>query len=396
MSGTVPSGLQTPPARERPATSRDLLADGSGRDRQTLVVGSGPAALATAGFLDQAGLDPVLARGPDTPDRGAVVLWQPGLVLLERLGLRRPVETLGTPLTALRCVEPARSWTERVPGREPPVAIRSDHLEAVMRRHVADRFRSTDRTVASVRPNGAGVVAAFEDGIEEPFDAVATTQRAVVPDGKGAGSQSVGWWSFDWPESVPAPGVATEAWGVDGAVFAVPLTESVRADLVATGGAAAARPLSPDALCEQFGGLAAPLGDALAALDGTTLQYRQTACGVPGALCVDGVAAVGPAAHASVPGGCLSATLAVEDGWVLADALAYGPEPVADALAAYADRRRKRLVDISSALQDETLVERVSPDLQPPLDGVCARRTLAFGHLFGVAEGLVRDVPEQL
>lgn len=395
MPGRIAPGQHGLTPAERSTGPSGLLADGSGRDRQTLVVGDGPAALATAGFLDQAGLDPVLARGPDTPDPGAVILWEPALVLLERLGLRRPAANLGTRLTTLECVEPAHSWHERVPGREPPVAVRHDHLEAVVRRHLSGRFRSADRAVASVRPNGTGVVAAFEDGVEESFDAVATTQRSVVP-ANAAESQSVAWWSFDWPASVPAPEVATESWGSDGAAFTAPLAESVRADIVATGGAAAARPLSLDALREQFGGLSAPLGDALAALEETALQYRRAECGVPGALCVDGVAAVGPAAHASVPGGGLGPSLAVEDGWVLADALAYGPGSVADALAAYAERRRRRLVDISSALRDDTLLERVSRNLQSPLDGVCARRTLAFGHLFGVGEGLVRDVPHRL
>jgi hypothetical protein len=49
-----------------------------------------------------------------------------------------------------------------------------------------------------------------------------------------------------------------------------------------------------------------------------------------------------------------------------------------------------------TALRDPALVARIAPDLQSPLDRLCARRTIAFGHLFGVGAELVRDVPAQL
>ncbi len=374
------------------------VADGSGHDRQTLVVDGGPAALATAGFLDQAGLDPVLADVPGvSSDPAVVALWQPGLDLLERIGLRRPVETLGTALTDLRCAEPSCSWTGNASGRPSLVALRRESLEAVMRQHLTDRFRTADRPVASVEPTGRGVRATFEGGIEEQFDAVATSRPLLWPGDAAEPETSVHWWSFEWPASVPAPEVATEAWGPDCGAFQTPVGESVRVDLVATDGAATARPLSLGALRTQFGHLSTPLEETLATLDGSSLRYRRVADAVPGTLCVDGVASVGPAAHASVPGGCLGPALAVEDGWVLADALAYGPAALEDALAAYADRRRQRLTAISSALRDDALLARVSDDLSGPLARLCARRTVAFGHLFDeTAEELVDDVPERL
>jgi len=374
----------------------DLAA--SGYERQPLVVGRGAAALLTAGFLDQVGLEPVLAGGPDAvPEPGAVVIWQPGLVLLERLGLRRPVETVGTPLSELECLEPGGSWSGDTSGRSPLVAVRREYLQAVVSRHLADRFRTTDRHVVSIEDTEGGVMVTFGGGIQESFDAVATTRRAVLPEECESGSSSLHWWSFEWPRTVSAPDRATEAWSAESTAIATPIGDSVRVDLLATGGAATECPLSLDALTAQFGDRSDSLADALAALEERDIQYSQTAADVPGPLCVDGTASVGPAAHASVPGDCLEPTLAIEDGWVLADALAYGPESATDALAAYAHRRRRRLVDVSSALREDALVDRVSPDLPWPLRQLCARRTLAFGHLFdSPGEELIRDVPDRL
>jgi hypothetical protein len=184
----------------------------------------------------------VLAPGSEDPDPTAVVLWEPGLALLERLGLRRPVETVGTALTDLACADPSRTWTGSVPGRSPLPRWRPRH------------------------------------GAE------------TVP-----------------PSSSPSatPSVST---------------------------------VSLDALRDQFGSLSEPLGEALAALDRSGLQYGQLPREIPGTLCADGVASVGRAAHARLPGGCLGPALSIEDGWVLADALAYGPAPVDEALAALASR----------------------------------------------------------
>lgn len=384
---------RSPPGRE----THDAVADGSGHDRQTLVVGGGPAALATAGFLDQAGLDPVLADvagASATPT--AATLWQPGLELLERLGLRRPVESAGTPLTDLECGEPSHSWAGEVSGRPPLVALRRELLAGLTRRHLADRFRRADRAVAAVDPAGPDVRVTFEGGIEERFDAVATARPSLL-DGGPTARPSLHWWSVEWPAGVPAPAVATEAWRPDSAAFVTPVGDAPRLDFVATDGPATADPLSVEALRAQFGDLPAPLDGALAELADSALQYTRTAETVPGPLCREGVVGVGPAAHASVPGGCLGTALAVEDGWVLADALAYGPDALEEALDSYADRRNRRLTALGAALRDEALSGRVATDLPDPLARLCARRTIAFGHLFDeTAAELVRDVPDRL
>lgn len=373
------------------------VADGSGHDRQLLVVGRGPAALAAAGFLDQAGLDPVLAGGAESrPGPATATLWQPGLELLERLGLRRPTEETATPLSALRCLEPSRTWAGSGTACPPLVALRRTRLVTLMEHHLLDRLRTADRRCLSVRPTDAGVRATFEGGVTEPFDAVVTADPTLVPDRHVTDrSTPVHWWSFDWPETVRGPDGAAEAWGTTRAAFGTPVDGTVRVDLVATDHEPT--PLSPAQLSEAFGELAGTLSSAVAEVDESTLRYGRLAHAVPRTPGIDHVALVGPAAHATIPGDCLGPALAVEDGWVLADALAYGPEAVGDALGTYASRRHARMATIGSTLRDEALTARIPGELTGVLRDLCARRTLAFDHLFGAAGGeLTRGIPERL
>jgi 2-polyprenyl-6-methoxyphenol hydroxylase-like FAD-dependent oxidoreductase len=374
-----------------------VAADGSSHDRQALVVDSGPAALVTAGFLDQAGVDPVLASGPGGRSGPAVLtLWRPGLELLERLGMRRPVEAVGTELAGLGWCSPAGSWRADAAGG--PVAVRRSRFEELLDRHLGERVHTPGRPVVTVEPTGAGVRATFEGGVSEPFDAVVTADRRLVPGHRVAGTTDpVHWWSFDWPASVPGPDGATETWGESRAAFATPAGETTRVVLVATDGACTQRPLSIESLEEAFGHLGGSLSAAVAGVDESALRYGQSVYADPVALCVDNVALVGPAARAAVPGGCLGPALAIEDGWVLADALAYGPTPVGDALDAYATRRRRRLAAIAAATRDDALVERLPAGASGRLRDLCARRTLAFGRLFqGVPGRFSRGIPRRL
>jgi 2-polyprenyl-6-methoxyphenol hydroxylase-like FAD-dependent oxidoreductase len=384
-------GTQTPgssPARRNP--------DGSGHDRGTLVVDGGPAALVAAGFLDQAGLDPVLAAGPTWRGPAAVTLWRPGLELLGRIGLRRPVEAAGRPVTELRCRGSTGHRTAPSPAGT-PVVIRRARLEALLADRLCDRLRTTDREVVAVRSGAAGVRVTFEDEVTEPFDAVVAADRRLVPgDGPTDAAEPVHWWSFDWPESVSGPGRATEAWGDSAVALTTPAGGSRRALLVAPDGPRAT-PLSPARLAERFGDIDRTVADALAALDGSELRYGRADPAAPASLCVEGVALVGPAARAPLPGDCLGPALAVEDGWVLADALAFGPGPVDDALGAYADRRRRRMAELAAATSDDGLVERAPAGVSGPLRELCARRTVALGHLFDAApDGLGRGIPRRL
>jgi 2-polyprenyl-6-methoxyphenol hydroxylase-like FAD-dependent oxidoreductase len=365
-------------------TRSDRIAEGSSRDRQILVVGHSLAALATVGFLDRAGLDPVLADGPrGMPDGEVVSIWRPGLDLLEQLGLRRPVEAAGTSLDELRCIEPSQSWTEKTSSRPSLVAIRRDQLTSLFDRRFGGRIHAIDKSVVSVRSTESGVRASFEHDVTEQFDAVVTTDPAMLPRGTVSDRVSpIHWWSFDWPATVSEPNCAVEVWDHTSAAFIVPSDESVRVRLVAGGEMSSRTPLALDDLGGQFGTHFTDLGTAISEFDETTLEYRQLANAAPATLCVDDVALVGPAVHTSIPGGCLGPTLSIEDGWVLADALAYGPASHSNALREYSNRRRGRLARIISKIDDEAFTGRVESDLSGVIRLLCSRRTLAFGHLF--------------
>lgn len=379
---------------------RHLLADGHGRDRQILVVGEGVAGAVTAGFLHQAGLDPVLAAGVDGGTRsGQTVLWEPGLAVLERIGLRRPIEQGGTQLAALDCLTAAQSWTAGERAQSTLCTISDTRLQTLLDQHLLDRIRVADRSVETVEPTATGtatgVQATFEQGIEEPFDAVVTTRQSLAPtQHRVTATPTLHRWTFEWPSQLSPPSVPTEAWSDTHAGFSLPTAGGTRVQLVSAGEIPPATALSIERLQRQFG----PLFDhnLFAELEGHNLQYSQTPQVQPRSRCEDGVVLVGPAGRASLPGDCLGPTLAVEDAWVLADALAYGPPTVDDALSAYEQRRRDRRTEIAAAV-DGTAIDRVSSDLVPVLRQLCRRRTLVFSHVFDrpVPE-LVQSAPKHL
>lgn len=369
-------------------------ADGRGRELQILVAGEGLTAAVTAGFLDQAGLDPVVARPSATRlQPGAVVLWEPALSLLERLGLRRPLERAGHAVWGLDCRTAGLSWA--VDGdRAPLLAVDGERLEARLDRQLLGRVRTPDRSVEVVEPTGSGVRATFEGGVAEPFDAVVATTRSVLPE-PATGDAWLHSWEGEWPESVPAPEQPTEAWHRDRAAFTVPVGEGCWLRLVAATDTPPDDALSVEHLAERFGPLFADASDPFDALVHHTLRYGRHGRVVPRSLREGGVALAGPAARATVPGDALGPSLGVEDAWVLADALAYGPARTGDALDAYEHRRRRRARTVAT-LAEATTSERAG-ELTPALARLCARRTLAYSHV--VADHLpepARTVPRCL
>jgi len=392
MAGPLSPADDDEPDHEQSAASST---DAGERDRQILVVGDGLAAAATAGFLEQAGLDPVLASATDERGRSNVVVcWLPALALLERLGLRRPVERGGTALTRLECPTTGQSWAADPDARPTLVAIREAALQELLVTHLLGRVRTAERPVTAVETNGGGVRATFEQGIEEPFDAVVTTDRSLLwPRETAARPTALHVWEFAWPAAVSAPDVPTEAWGETGAAFSVPVADGHRGRLVSTAGTEPVAAVSSAGLTDRFGHLFDTDDTPLDALDDGAFEYRRLPRAVPASLAHGRIAFVGPAARTAVPGSCLGPAVGVEDAWVIADALAYGPPAIDDALAAYERRRRRRTAD----LRTHADCERVSADLEPPLRQLCAARTLAFSHAIeGRQPELARAVPESL
>ncbi len=384
-----------------------------GRQRSVLVVGSGLTAAATAGFLEQAGLDPVVASTPDgATSTGGTVLWRPGLVLLERIGLRRPAERLGTPLEGRYCLTADRAWTADGDDRPSLLAVDDGQLRELIEQHVFKNIRVTERSVTDVEPTDGGVRATFDDAVTEPFDAVVTTTRSLLP-GRTEEQKAVHSWRFRWPAALPAPPGPAEAWTERRAALFVPASEDFHVRLVSTAAVDAAAALSLDELERRFGRLvefpitaARPSGadqpsaadqpsGPFTALDQRDLRYSRSRLQTPTRIADDGVVRVGSAARGSVPGDPLAAALGVEDGWVVADALAYGPDGVGAALADYERRRRRRERAIVAAVGE--VAETCPVDRSPPLRRLAARRRLAFGHVHdGQPHPLAGAIPQRL
>jgi len=368
-----------------------------GGERPVLVVGRGLTAAATAGFLDQAGLDPVVAP---TAERGraagVTVLWRPGLVLLERIGLRRPIERVGTALDSHRCLTSGRSATAGGADRPALVAVGRGRLATLVEASVGDRIRSVDRPVRRVEPGGSGVRVEFEGGLAESFDAVVTTTRSLLVDGPAPPTdRRIHSWSFDWPTDRPTPPAPAEAWDDRRAALFVPTDDRTHVRLVSTVGDAAASALSIADLEQRFGGLFEAVSQPFDALDLQDLRYTRSAAMTPVTVTADGVVMVGAAGRPTLPGDCLGAALGVEEAWVLADALAYGPEGVDAALDAYQRRRQRRQQVIANT------VAGVSDDpaagLDPTLHWIRTRRRLAFQHVYdGHPPALAESVPDRL
>jgi 2-polyprenyl-6-methoxyphenol hydroxylase-like FAD-dependent oxidoreductase len=379
-----------------------------GRQRSVLVVGSGLTAAATAGFLEQAGLDPVVAStSAGKTTTGETVLWRPGLVLLERIGLRRPIERLGTRLASRHCLRADRSWTADSGDRPSLLAIDDERLRELIEQYVLTGGRVIDRTVTAVEPTDGGVRATFEGVVTEPFDAVVTTTQSLRSERPEA-STAVHSWRFRWPAALPEPPGPAEAWAERRVALFVPASECFHVRLVSTADVDAAAALSLGELERRFGRLVEfPLTAAdrpstadqpcgpFAALDQRELRYSQSRLQTPTTIADDGIVRVGSAARGSAPGDPLAAALGIEDGWVLADALAYGPDGVGAALADYERRRRCREGAIAAAVGEQA--EVCPADRSAPLRHLAARRRLAFGHVHdGQPHPLAESIPQRL
>lgn len=390
----------TDPTRGSPRQADRPVTD-VGHDRQILIVGDGLAAAASAGFLHQAGLDPVQAvPEPDSGRAGSllVTIWQPGLALLERLGLRRPIERVGTRVTGLETVTGGGTVTAESAGAPGLVAIRRDALRDLLGRQTFSHIRQAESPVRRVRSTEGGVQASFASGVEEQFDTVLTSSLSTVAgrDSRPSG-RSVRVWEFEWPETVPAPSRPVETWLGDRAAFLTPLADGTRAQLVAATGAAGPTGVRLDELRTRFGPAFETVPDPFPALDQYDLEYRQPARVAPTSLSVDGVTLVGAAARAAIPEGCLGPALGIEDAWVAADTLAYGPAGLERARRAYETRRRDRERDIEAALADSTADDRAPRPLSPPLRRLYRDRRLAFSHVIdGVLPDVAREIPARL
>ena len=396
---------------QKDATTRTETGTGTGtgtgmggdRDRQILIAGDGVTATLTAGFVEQAGLDPLLASvGADPIRTGIVVFWKPGLHLLERIGLRRPIERRGNTLTELiyhdatNSAENVTKVAETASADPSLIVIERSELENIFGWSIRERVDTTDRvvnTVTGINNTETGhtksrsesdptACANFDDDITERFDAIVAEHRDVLATKIDAERSygNVHTWSFNWPAGIPAPTHPVELWSKQTAAFIVPVgTEDVWVRLVARNDASAEATIAVSKLESRFGRLFDAIEDPFDELNQHDIQYGRVSDNHPVSIAMNGVALVGAGARSGVPGDRLCPTLGCEDAWVLADELAYGPEVVEKALSKYEQRRRQRMRQLVDSVPVSP--SRLPTDCSVFIQRLAGRRTIAFGNM---------------
>ncbi len=374
--------------RRRPAESEastPLNSDGAGTAHDLLVVGDGLPAIVCGAFLDRAGLDPVVARpvADHAPDRPPVdALWEPGLALLGRLGLRRQAERLGTSLDSLTRLPSRRTWRADTSERPSLVALRPDRLDAVVERNLSGQLRTTDRAVTGLRSTTSGVQATFEGRIEESFDAVISATPTLVPGTRPNPTPTLHTWTLDWPGSLSRPESTVEAWTQDVAGMVTPVEDGALVRVLATPEATPEIPIDVDRLAAEFDALFDSLGNPFGACR-TTPRYRRLGQCAPRSLRTDAIARIGPAACSPPPGSLLGPTTELVDSWLLAAAFAGSDSTIEAALADYEGTRHRRSGALQTLFDGNRWLDDDPATLSPVLAPVRNAREHVFGHVSG-------------
>lgn len=363
------------------ATSTPGVQATSEEQPRILVVGDGVIPAAAACFLDRVGLTPGLAASTSSrPQTNVRMLWEPALTLLGRIGLREPIEQVGTPVRGVRCLTTDDEWT--IPDTRSPslLAVTQSRLHSVIRRQLP--AFGAEQLVTAIEPERSGVRVTFEGTTTELFDGVITRSNTHLSGQTQAlSAQTIDSWAFACSETVTQPGLLTEAWDEQLAAFSVPLPQGRVIQLVATVETTPSAALTPESLAERFGHLVD--GTPFDGLDRRDLRYRRIPCVMPRRLTSAGIALAGGDAHFTVPGDCLGTTLGIEDAWVLADTVASGSADIESALARYATRRRRRRSALVGATLERTGRAGGPTESHSMLGHLSARRRLAFEHIVG-------------
>jgi 2-polyprenyl-6-methoxyphenol hydroxylase-like FAD-dependent oxidoreductase len=342
----------------------------TGGDIQVLIVGAGVGGLSLAGFLERAGLDPVVVEPSETlaSPRGPVACWPDTVALLARLGIERDLHDAG------RAV---RTWTRRRPdgtvaarldadGAFGFLAVEYGVLRARLLASLPDGTVRTGSTLRALDAGPGGVAVEFENGVREQFDVV------VGADGVRSRTRSllgVEPPSFCGTTSVAlplAPGAALETagevWTDDGAVFrAVPVDDGAVGWLTLPTTVPGQDWSDTAAIAAAAPDIDWQLPAALAAADLEALWWGDDFHHATARWAEDRVALLGNAAHARHRLAAVGTALAVEDAAVLAAELGGQSGPPAARLADYATRRQVRFDDLGGGDTASPLAEIESP-----------------------------------
>jgi 2-polyprenyl-6-methoxyphenol hydroxylase-like FAD-dependent oxidoreductase len=345
---------------------------------QVLVVGAGVGGLSLAGFLERAGLEPVVIdRGESLDGPPGTVELLPGAVgLLGRLGVETAVRDAGRAVT---------TWTRRRPdgtvvrrldadGDFGLLAVEYPRLRQVLRERLDDGAVHTGTTLQSLDPGRGGVAVEFANGVREQFDVVVGADGVQSRTRETLGASEP---AFCGTTSLPLtldaePEVdgVSEVWTPDGAVFRVLPVDDRLTGWLTVPATVPGQDWNGTSLAELCPELEWLLPDAVGDV-GANSQWMDD-FRVPADRLADGrVALLGDAAHARHRLAGVGPTLAVEDAAVLASELVGGDDPPAARLVDYAAGRQARLSRLGRPADDDGSesplagVESVLADRQP-------------------------------
>lgn len=349
-----------------------------GQQREVLIADTNISALVTAGLLDRAGFDPLVAPSPSdrSPSR-VTVIWEPGLRVLEQLGLRQSVERRGTTVRELDRTGSEKSWEVDESTAVALVAIAREQLRALVEQTVCTRIRETDRVVTGLKPAGSGVRATFDGEMTESFDVAVTADQSLSADRATEPDGQVHTWECHRFESTPK---ATESWGSSAAVFVTPTGDSTSVRLVTTAETPAHAAVSADDIADRFSHLCPPTVDLNETLKNSGFEYRRLRLSAPISVSHGQIGRIGPAARTAVPGTHLGPSTDIETAWAFATAIADAPENTMAALSLYEQRRRKLSARFRTWFDD---VHGPDQSLSPRLRLLFFARQLVFSHVTG-------------
>jgi 2-polyprenyl-6-methoxyphenol hydroxylase-like FAD-dependent oxidoreductase len=320
-----------------------------------VVIGAGPAGLATAIALRTAGFDPlVYERQPRRSAEGTgLTLWPNGLSALARFGADREVRerALAAPGTAMRSAH-GRTLQEMSPADLDRaggcgVALHRADLMAALTRQLGPEPIRFGATCVGVRPDGPGAVAEFDTGERVHADLVvgADGLRSRVRAASGLGRPLRYGGSTVWRAAVryplPAlPGLLTLGGPNQFGIWRLPGDRVYW--FAAVPGPPGRHRSGESRPPAEFAGWHDPIGGLLDATPTERIVVTDVYDSAPlPAWSAGRVVLVGDAAHPSLPHLGQGTSQAFEDAAVLADRLAAGPD-VDTALRQYHERRRAR------------------------------------------------------
>jgi hypothetical protein len=211
-----------------PTWLRDRCGIGPPRNRQILIEGLTVAGIAAAAVLRRAGYDPVVVGSDHDPASRLSVVSPRAFGLLDALGTAGAVRAAGVPVGNVSVWRTdGREWTDRLPAgggkrereREPPVVCRTAALRRALYGTVPAASVDRDRRLEGLEPRADAVVAAFADGVREPFDLVVRTTLRADATAPGASLRGVeietarpprpidAWGPRSVAQALPDPGV---------------------------------------------------------------------------------------------------------------------------------------------------------------------------------------------